>query len=185
MRKLSPVKFLRLCRRSSDRAIAFSIILALSAFASPAMSQSADGLPAIVGRDAAGNLTSLKRTFAGKPMLINFWWVQCSPCKQELPDLIAKEQAYPHADFIYVHAETNPKTKSAYEVSAVTDFLKRENLELSNVIISNTKARLSAGVEALPTTMLVGTDGKVDIRLAGFTDENTKKIKEWLQSTKP
>ena len=184
MTKLLLVKFLRLYRRSCNRAIVFSLLVAISAIASPAVAQSNE-LPVIVGRDAAGNLTSLKRAFAGKPMLINFWWVQCSPCKQELPDLIAKEQAYPHADFIYVHAESDPKTKSAYEVSAVTDFLKRQNFELPKVIISNTKARLSAGIEELPTTVLVGSDGKVDLRLAGFTDKNTKKIKEWLQRTKP
>ena len=101
MTKLLLVKFLRLYRRSCNRAIVFSLLVAISAIASPAVAQSNE-LPVIVGRDAAGNLTSLKRAFAGKPMLINFWWVQCSPCKQELPDLIAKEQAYPHADFIYV-----------------------------------------------------------------------------------
>ena len=84
-----------------------------------------------------------------------------------------------------MYCESDPKTKSAYEVSAVTDFLKRQNFELPKVIISNTKARLSAGIEELPTTVLVGSDGKVDLRLAGFTDKNTKKIKEWLQRTKP
>ena len=48
------------------------------------------------------------------------------------------------------------------------------------MITGNTKARLSAGVESLPTTLLVSPAGKVDQTLVGFTPANTAAIEQWL-----
>lgn len=137
-------------------------------------------LPNIVGLDQNGKITSLRRAFAGNKTVVNFWWVKCSPCKQELPDLLAKAKKYPQADFIFVHAETNSATKAAYKPEVVSQFLNRLNITLPKMIISNTKARLSAGVKALPTTLLVSPDGKVDRFLVGFTPANTAAIEQWL-----
>jgi thiol-disulfide isomerase/thioredoxin len=134
----------------------------------------------IVGFDQNGKITSLRRSFKNRKTLINFWWVKCSPCKQELPDLLAKEKKHPQADFIYVHAETNPATKAAYKPQVVQQFLDQLNITLPQMIIGNTKARLSAGVEALPTTLLVSPEGKVDQTLVGFTPANTAAIEQWL-----
>lgn len=140
----------------------------------------ADGLPNIVGRDLSGKITSLHRTFDYKPMVVNFWWVKCSPCKQELPDLIAKERDYPNVDFVYVHAETNARTKAPYAIDEITGFLESQSLQLYRVIIGNTKARKSANIDALPTTLLLDNTGRIEQKLVGFTLENTAKISEWL-----
>ena len=53
-------------------------------------------------------------------------------------------------------------------------------ISLNNVIIGTTKARMSAGVELLPTTLLVNAGGQIDQVLVGFTDENTAQIASWL-----
>lgn len=136
----------------------------------------------IVGKKLDGRITSLHRTLTGKPAVINFWWVKCSPCKKELPDLIRKSRSSPEIDFIYVHAQTNNKTKTAYDTQSVSNFLEQQGISLSNVIIATTKARMSVGVEALPTTMLVSGAGQIEQTLVGFTPENTKAIANWLKS---
>jgi thiol-disulfide isomerase/thioredoxin len=158
------------------------IFLAFLALApSPAISET---LPNIVGRALDGQLISLKRAFENKPTVVNFWWVKCAPCKKELPDLITKSKAHPNVDFIYVHAETNAKTKSPYNTETVATFLKQRELTLDKVIIGNTQSRLSAGVEALPTTLLINREGHVEQTLVGFTEENTAAIKNWLKELK-
>ena len=40
---------------------------------------------------------------------------------------------------------------------------------------------MAAGVEALPTTLLVDESGKVEMVLVGFTVQNTAKIAAWLE----
>lgn len=167
--------------RLFSAALSKPIALAVLCISLTGVTAQADSLPNIVGRDLDGKITSLHRSFDGKPTVINFWWIKCSPCKQELPDLIAKDAAYPNVDFIFVHAETNAKTKGAYEIDDVKGFLDRQALLLDRVIIGNTKARKSAGVNALPTTLLVDKQGRVDQTLVGFTPENTEKILEWLK----
>jgi thiol-disulfide isomerase/thioredoxin len=160
--------------------LGFATCLFLLCFAILMSGAKADALPNIVGRDLDGKITSLHKSFNGRPMVINFWWIKCAPCKKELPDLIAKSKAHPNVDFIYVHAETNAKTKSPYTIEAVSGFLDTRALTLDKVIIGNTKARKSAGIDALPTTLLVNESGRVAQKLIGFTPENTAAIKTWL-----
>ncbi len=154
-------------------------VIILTAGGTPASANS-QVLPNIVGLDQNGKITSLRRAFTRNKTVVNFWWVKCSPCKQELPDLLAKAKKHPKADFIFVHAETNSATKAAYRPEVVKQFLDQLNITLPKMIIGNTKARLSAGVEALPTTLLVSPDGKVEQFLVGFTPENTAAIEQWL-----
>ncbi len=180
MIKLFPIKSLPSWTANFNRASLIGLAL-LMLLPTASLSAAGQQVPNIVGRDLEGNLVSLRQTFEGKKTLINFWWVKCSPCKQELPDLIAKEKKHPEVDFIYVHAETNAKTKSAYDSATVKAFLDGLGLSLSKVIIGNTKARMAAGVEALPTTLLVHESGNVEMVLVGFTPENTAKIAAWLK----
>ncbi|MGC6534790.1 MAG: TlpA family protein disulfide reductase, partial [Parvibaculales bacterium] len=76
------------------------------------------------------------------------------------------------------------KTKAPYDVADVTGFLDSQSLQLNRVIIGNTNARKSAGVDALPTTLLVDKQGRVDRKLVGFTPENTAEISSWLKKRK-
>lgn len=173
----SPIKSKKSLRKLCNFFAFIIVFSTLNVIATPAKSEI---LPNIVGRDLDGKITSLRRSFNDRPMVVNFWWVKCSPCKQELPDLIAKSEAYPLVDFVYVHAETNAKTKSPYTIDAVSGFLNRLSLKLDHVIIGNTQARKSAGIDALPTTLLINKNGRVEQKLVGFTPENTASIKQWL-----
>jgi len=61
----------------------------------------------------------------------------------------------------YEVAGKESKKKSPYTIDAVSGFLNRLSLKLDHVIIGNTKARKSAGVDALPTTLLISKNGRV------------------------
>ena len=137
-------------------------------------------LPNIVGRDLDDKMVSLHRSFEAKPTVINFWATWCAPCKKELPDLLEKAKKYPHTDFIFIHAETDKETGAPYSSEAIKLYLNRLGLSLPKSIIGNTKARMSAGVDTLPTTMLVSSGGVLEQILTGFTPETTRQIGNWL-----
>lgn len=167
--------------RIKSQTTIFALACALF-FSAPVPSLATEGeVSNIVGRSLDGSLASLRRSLGEGKTLINFWWVKCSPCKQELPDLISKELDHPEVKFIYVHAETNAETKAPYKPEVVKGFLDRMDISLKNVIIGTTKARMSAGVTLLPTTLLVNAKGQIDKSLVGFTAENTAQISAWLK----
>lgn len=173
----SQIKSRRLLKGPCSLFLGLIALTALLIFSTPAKS---DVLPNIVGRDLDGKMVSLHRIFEGRPTIVNFWATWCAPCKKELPDLLEKAKKYPDTDFIFVHAETDKKTGAPYSAEAIKLFLNRLGLTLPKLIIGNTKARMSAGVDALPTTMLVSSGGSLDQILIGFTPETTRQIGNWL-----
>lgn len=173
----SPIKSRRLLKGPYSLFLSLIALMALLIFSTQAKS---DALPNIVGRDLEGKMVSLHRSFEGKPTVVNFWATWCAPCKKELPDLLEKAIKYPNTDFIFVHAETDKETGSPYSPEAIKPYLNRLGLSLPKLIIGNTKARMSAGVDALPTTMLVSSDGELEQILTGFTPETTRRIGNWL-----
>ena len=173
----SQIKLRRLLKGPYSLFLSLIALMALLIFSTPAKS---DALPNIVGRDLDGKMVSLHRSFEGKPTVVNFWATWCAPCKKELPDLLEKAKKYPNTDFIFVHAETDKETGAPYSPEAIKLYLNRLGLSLPKLIIGNTKARMSAGVDALPTTMLVSSGGALDQILIGFTPETTRQIGNWL-----
>ena len=173
----SQIKLRRLLKGPYSLFLSLIALMALLIFSTQAKS---DALPNIVGRDLEGKMVSLHRSFEGKPTVVNFWATWCAPCKKELPDLLEKAKKYPNTDFIFVHAETDKETGAPYSPEAIKLYLNRLGLSLPKLIIGNTKARMSAGVDALPTTMLVSSGGALDQILIGFTPETTRQIGNWL-----
>jgi peroxiredoxin len=55
-------------------------------------------LPEFSSTDMAGK-TVTNQDFKGKMRLLNFWFIECRPCIEEMPDLIALSQKWDPGDF--------------------------------------------------------------------------------------
>jgi len=139
---------------------------------SPAPSASADdggraepGKPAPLQftlKDLGGRDVPLS-SFKGKVILFNFWATWCEPCKAEIPDLVALHQEYGDRLVVVgmllldpVDAETGP-------------FVERFKM---NYPILNANDRVDVEdafgpMWGLPTSVLVGADGRVAARYSG------------------
>lgn len=47
-------------------------------------------------------------TYAGRPLVVNFWATWCAPCVKEMPDLDALAQKYPDTHVVGVAIDTLP-----------------------------------------------------------------------------
>lgn len=119
---------------------------------------------------ASGEGVQLASLHNGRPLVINYWATWCPYCVDELPDFqaIAKEYAG-RADFAFVDC-TDEEEKAA----TTEQWLADNGLSDLTVYYDNDgKAAETFDVYALPTTVIVSSDGKVVSVSAGGMDANT------------
>ncbi len=117
---------------------------------------------ALIGSTAAASLSD----YRGKTVLVNFWATWCPPCVKEMPDLNALQAMRGGEDFSVVAISLDTEGPAV-----VTGFLDRHGL-------SHLKPYLGRGRETfdhfrlaeLPTTLLIGPDGRIWGALAGAAD---------------
>ena len=107
------------------------------------------------------NATGEKGTIApaGKPMVVNFWFSTCEPCKREMPALSASSAKYAASvDFIGINPNDTREVATA--------FLKKYNIKYPSFIDDGTQLA-KAGVATLPATFFLDNTGTIVARRAG------------------
>ena len=107
------------------------------------------------------NATGEKGTItpAGKPMVVNFWFSTCEPCKREMPALSASSAKFAASvDFIGINPNDSREVATA--------FLKKYNITYPSFIDDGTQLA-KAGVVTLPATFFLDKTGTIVARRAG------------------
>lgn len=114
--------------------------------------------------DSTGANYSLS-SFAGKPTVINFWAVGCSPCVAEFPDFQRVYDEYKDKiNFVFIDVET--------DVQLGLNFVKDNNYTFPVYFDLTGLAQEFYSVDAYPTTVFVDKDGNtVDSQLGGLDYE--------------
>ena len=100
---------------------------------------------------------------AGKPMVINFWFSTCEPCKREMPALSAASQKYAgKVDFIGINPNDTSEMADA--------FIAKYNVTFPTFLDDGTQLS-AAGVATLPTTFFLDGTGNIIERRAGEITE--------------
>lgn len=105
----------------------------------------------------------------GVVVVLNFWYAGCAPCRAEAPDLVAlaDEFADSKVQFIGVNVRDSAETALAFD--------ERFGVNYPSIIDSGSGAVSLAftGIvspQAVPTTLVIGADGKVLARILGRID---------------
>lgn len=104
--------------------------------------------------------------FGGRLVLVNFWATWCLPCVREMPSLLRLHQARGGADFTVLAVSQDLKGWPA-----ITPFLTRHGLD-DLPVLHDPKGELARalGIFGLPTTILLGRDGREIGRLTGIAE---------------
>jgi cytochrome c biogenesis protein CcmG, thiol:disulfide interchange protein DsbE len=103
-------------------------------------------------------------SFQGKVVLINFWAAWCTPCAEEVPQLVALQDKYRAAGFQAVGISMEDKE------SALRDFYRKYKMNYPVVIGNQNIAQEYGGILGLPTTFLIGRDGRIREKYSGLVD---------------
>jgi thiol-disulfide isomerase/thioredoxin len=129
--------------------------------------------PNIVGRTLEDRPYRL-RVDTEKPKVINFFWVSCIPCKEEMPELAQLEKKYPNFKFISVHT----KKESAQNVA---NFIKSLSGAPSNIVLTSGGMQEAFNYMGLPHTIVLDSDNVVQMNFIGYTADNIKQLDKVLQ----
>ena len=158
-------------------AIKYFLILLLTVFTGTGISQEKNdsSAPDFKGKTPEGKEIKLS-DYAGKVVLIDFWASWCTPCREEMPELIK-----------FYKTHNDPK----FELVAVNIDKDKDNMQhfLDQLfpkpgfpIIADNEQQIPAlfNIEAMPTTIFIDKKGKVRFRHDGFKQSYINDFNEEL-----
>lgn len=105
----------------------------------------------------------------GKVVLLDFWASWCGPCKESFPVMDELQQKYGAKGLVILAVNVDEK------IAAMQDFLKDHPVQF-NILHDVTKKLVgTANIASMPTSFLIGKDGKVVAIHKGFHGKDTAK----------
>lgn len=106
---------------------------------------------------------------AGVVQVINFWYAGCAPCRAEVPELIELAAKYKaqKVQFVGVNVRDTAATAAAFERKFKLTYPSIVDTENGSVLLAFTGV---VTPQSVPTTLVVGRDGKVTARVLGRID---------------
>ena len=125
--------------------------------------------PALVLNDTSGAVHDLSR-YRGKVVLINFWATWCEPCREEMPSIQRLRERLDDKAFAVLAINVDePEAR-------IQRYLAETRLAIPVLLDVNKTVTRAWGVRVMPTTFVVGPDGRIRYRLLGETDWSTDAI---------
>lgn len=116
-----------------------------------------------------GKKVSFSEMTKGKVVFLNFWGTWCGPCRKEIPDIekISKEYASKGVMVIGVALERAETLED--KIKKVTDFTGKQGVSYMNVVDhGGFLSKAYGGIQAVPTTYIIGKDGKISEKIVGM-----------------
>ncbi|WP_461790872.1 TlpA family protein disulfide reductase [Pedobacter sp.] len=100
------------------------------------------------------------KTDTGKVVVLNFWFINCPPCKKEIPELNELVEKYKDKNVIFIAIALD----DAYSLNK---FLRMSPFNY-NIVEDGTYYSQKYVVKSYPTHVVVGKDGKVKFSTSGL-----------------
>jgi len=106
---------------------------------------------------------------SGKVTVIDFWASWCAPCKASFPALEQMSKAYAERGVVFVGVSVD-ESASAYSA-----FLQKRPVSFATLRDKDKVLASGAKVPAMPTTYVLGRDGRVLAVFAGYHGDKTEQ----------
>lgn len=125
-----------------------------------------DAFPELSSFGLEGNLPA---DLKGKVVLVDFWASWCGPCKESFPAMEELHQKYAAKGLVILAVNVDE------DVAAMKDFLKDHPATFTIVRDARKKLVGLANISSMPSSIVVGKDGKVVAMHKGFHGKETTK----------
>lgn len=139
------------------------------------------------GTTDAGDKVS-STDYAGKVLVLNFWYASCPPCRLESKSLESLNQKYSPQGVVFlgVNKEDSAATALSFEKSHGVSYPSILDADSGSVSFAFTSAH-AISPNAVPTTLIIDAKGRVAARFAGLITSPSLvgQIIEATQAEKP
>ncbi len=133
------------------------MVLLFNTLLSAEESKTSATAPDFTARDLNGKKIRLKETLQRGPVLIDFWALWCIPCLKALPHLQKIRDRYHERGLTVIAVNQD----SPSDQSKVKPFVKRKRYRFQVIFDEDKDLWYRFKVIALPTTLLLDTDGNI------------------------
>ena len=103
----------------------------------------------------------------GKIVLVDFWASWCGPCKESFPVMEDLQQRYGSKGLVIVAVNVDE------DAAAMQDFLKEHKASFTIVRDASKKLVGTVNISSMPSSFILGADGKVAVVHKGFHGKQT------------
>lgn len=135
--------------------------------ASAAPVKEGDSAPALSSHQLEGALPAMK----GKVVVIDFWASWCGPCASSLPALERLHQKYKDRGVVVIGVSVDD------DAAKMKAFLAKHPVTFSTVRDAGQTLVAAYSIENMPTSIVLGLDGRVVSVHRGFKGKKTEE--EW------
>jgi thiol-disulfide isomerase/thioredoxin len=115
-------------------------------------------------KDPQGHTVSLK-DFRGKYVLVNFWAIECHPCREEIPSFAKLAKGHPEIVILSVDVWDAKVTDAQ-----LLDFAKRNGITYTVLRDSQNSLAGAYAVQSIPATFFINPSGSIVGRYNGGID---------------
>jgi len=113
--------------------------------------------------------------YRGKTVYLDFWASWCGPCKQSMPWMNEMQKRYGAKGFQVIGVNVDQKSEDAKA------FLSQVPAQFDIAFDPSGTTPKTYGIKGMPTSMLIGRDGKVRLIHQGFKSENAAELESAIQ----
>jgi len=138
----------------------------------------ARAVPPLQAPDLQGRIWRLA-DLRGRVVLLNFWATWCPPCRAEMPSLQQLTELYSpqQLQVLALNVGEGPRRIASYLQSA--------GLHLTVLLDPGSEIARQWGADALPTTYLIGPEGRPRLRVRGEVDWTAREALAWIDALLP
>lgn len=105
----------------------------------------------------------------GVPIVMNYWYAGCAPCRAEAPDMLEISKKYPKVQFVGVNVRDSAATAAAFNRNFKLTWPSIIDSKTGSVALAFTGIVTPA---AVPTTLVIDKKGRVSARILGRIDKS-------------
>ena len=109
--------------------------------------------------DLDGNTIALQ-SFVGSPVILNFWYSTCEPCRREIPAFVQAQQANANIRFVGFNMNDSPEMAKA--------FGEKYGINYPIVFDQSGTVIRELGIVTAPSTLFIDSEGNIEEQYSQF-----------------